>query len=100
MTLDVVILRIPRATPHVHSQIATVPTIAQFAHPWTCHSHAGLPLYGCAGDPMRSRRKIRVRKGIDARTVIKRMVGERASRKGLAMRSSVVSASVAEVVWT
>ena len=49
---------------------------------------------------MRSRRKIRVRKGIDARTVIKRMVGERASRKGLAMRSSVVSASVAEVVWT
>ena len=48
---------------------------------------------------MRSSRKIRVRKGIEARRVMRRMVGERARRKGLERRRLVVRVSVDDVVW-
>jgi hypothetical protein len=43
---------------------------------------------------------MRVRKGMEARSVMRSMVGESARRSGLAISSSVVSVSVAEVVWT
>lgn len=33
-----VVLNTPRATPQLHSQTPTVPTIAQFAQARTCHS--------------------------------------------------------------
>jgi hypothetical protein len=100
MTLEAVILKIPRATPHVQSHTTTVPAIAQFAQPCTCPSHAWLPLDGSTTYPMSSKRKMRVRKGIEVRSVTRSMAGESARRKGLAINSSVVSVRVAEVVWT
>jgi hypothetical protein len=48
---------------------------------------------------MRSRRKIRVRNGIEVSRVMSRMVGERARRNGFARRRRVVRVSVDEVVW-
>jgi hypothetical protein len=96
MTPAVVTLNKPLPTPQLQSQITAVPTIAQFAHPLTCHSH--VDLVGCEKYPKRSSRKTRVRNGMEATRAVSRMTGDRARRKGLAINICVVSVSMEDVV--
>src|ERR1700685_2144829 len=58
ITPAVVTLNKPLPTPQLQSQTTTVPTIAQFAHPLTCHSH--VELVGREKYPIKSSRKMRV----------------------------------------
>ena len=97
ITPAVVVLNKPLPTPQLQSQMTTVPIIAQLAHPLTCHSH--VELVGCKKYPNKSNRKMIVRNGIDATRAVSRMTGDKASRKGLAIRSWVVSVSIEDVVW-
>jgi hypothetical protein len=99
MTPAVVTRNKPRATAHVHNHIKIVPIIAQFAHPRRCHSR---PEFERTDDeyPTRSKRKARVTKGMDRRSVASRTVGDRRSNRGCEERSRVVSVSTAEVEWT
>jgi hypothetical protein len=97
MTPAVVVRNKPLATPQLHNQVVTVPMIAQFAHPFTCHSH--VELFGREKYPINRRRNTSVRNGMEPTRVTSRMMGERAKRKGLAMRSCVVTISIEEVVW-
>jgi hypothetical protein len=97
MTPAVVTLNKPLPTPQLQSQTPTVPTIAQFAHPLTCHSQ--VELVGCKKYPIRSKRKMRVINGIEATRAMSKITGESARRKGLAINSRVVNVSIEEVVW-
>lgn len=96
MTPAVVALNTPLPTPQLQSQTTTVPTIAQLAHPLTCHSN--VELFGCETYPIRSNRKISVRNGIEVTKAVRRMTGDKARRKGLAISSCVVSVSMEDVV--
>jgi hypothetical protein len=77
--------------------MTTVPTMAQFAHPFTCHSN--VEFVGCEKYPIKSSRKMRVRNGIDPTSAMIRITGDRARRKGLAISSCVVKVSTEDVVW-
>lgn len=93
-----VVLKIPRATPHVQSHTVIVAAIAQFAQLLTCHSKAELPAEG-PEVPKSNKRKIRVRNGMEEIKDRRRIVGERARRKGLFSRRCVVNVNVEDVVW-
>lgn len=96
MTLAVVMRITPRETPQLHSHTRTVLVIDQFAHPRTCHSQ---PLFAeDVAYPMSNSLKIRVRKGNEAIKVARRTTGDRANRKGLAIRRCVVRVKVEDVV--
>jgi hypothetical protein len=87
--------KMPLATPQLHNQTTTVPPIAQSAHARIRHS--SLPMLGKY--PMRSRRNMSVRNGMERSRTARRMAGERARRKGFAKRSCVVKVNVEEAVW-
>jgi hypothetical protein len=97
MTPAVVTRNKPLPTPQLQSQTTTVPTIAQLAHPLTCHSH--VELVGCEKYPIKRSRKMRVRNGMEATRAVSRMTGDRARRKGLAISSCVVNVKMEDVVW-
>ena len=87
--------RRPLPTPHVHNHTQMVPTIAQFAHPCTCHTQPdGLS----RARPTSRRRNASVTNGNEASNSPSRTAGERARRKGLAIRSRVVSVSREDAV--
>jgi len=96
MTPAVVALNMPLPTPQLQSQTTTVPTMAQLAHPLRCHSN--VELVGCETYPIKSNRKIRVMNGIEATKAVRRMIGDKARRKGLAISSCVVSVNMEDVV--
>lgn len=97
ITLAVVDLKIPLPTPQLHSQTATVPTIAQLAQPCTCHST--LELFDDGQYPINNNLNMRVRNGIEPTSEARSIAGDRAKRNGLAIRRRVVSVRTDEVVW-
>ena len=98
-TLEHVVLIIPLATAQLQSHMAKVPTMAQLAQAFKCHSQPPVVPPGFVALPKSKSWKIRVTKGRLEINIKRRTVGDRARRNGLMMRIWITNVSVDDAVW-